>query len=124
MPRTMAACFMEDIAMSVQPAFRLSLCGAAAALLLLASCDGSPQSNAFPMAELPRFDQPPPKQPLFGGSLKSALCQKDSKQKRSTPPSLELKCENGKLKYESEGVVAFAMRWAVLCFICFAVSCS
>ena len=52
--------------MSVQQAFRLSLCGAAAALLLLAGCDGSPQSNAFPMAEISRFDQPPPKQPLFG----------------------------------------------------------
>ncbi|MBR3941411.1 MAG: hypothetical protein IKJ71_04535, partial [Bacteroidaceae bacterium] len=52
------------------------------------------------------------------GSLKSALCQKEAMQKRST--TSKLKCENGKLEYESESVVTFAT--SILCFICFAAS--
>ena len=55
--------------MTAMQAIRLSvLGGAAGVLLVLAGCDGGSQShaNAFPMAELPKFDQPKPSKPLFG----------------------------------------------------------
>ncbi|BDE71715.1 hypothetical protein ACF8PL_28105 [Delftia sp. WSY_4] len=47
---------------------RLALGVAASSLLTLAACSGetSSQRAGFPMAEVPRFNQPPPDKPLLG----------------------------------------------------------
>ncbi len=47
---------------------RLALGVAATSLLALAACSGETSSTraGFPMAEVPRFNQPPPDKPLLG----------------------------------------------------------
>lgn len=54
--------------MSEKKSIRFCSWGAVAALLVVAGCDRATPSPtmAFPMGELPKFDQPRPSQPLFG----------------------------------------------------------
>ena len=68
----------------------------ATALLVVAGCDSGSQShaNAFPMGELPQFDQPKPSKPLFGSDnymrAKDVLPSAKVEVREPLPPAVPL----------------------------------